>query len=81
MTLSRRKYKGSRIEWDADECAQPIPDVRLQKPQTQAAPTKPGLNPLANRFQLLDLDDDSDDDNGVDVTLGISTPGSVEMAA
>ncbi|ROT42776.1 hypothetical protein SODALDRAFT_319380 [Sodiomyces alkalinus F11] len=78
--MSRLKYKGSKIEWDSDECAQPIPAAR-PKPRTQPAPAKQGLNPLANRFQLLGLDDDSDDEDEDGVALGFRTPSSVDIAA
>ncbi|KAL2752566.1 hypothetical protein ACRALDRAFT_2068951, partial [Sodiomyces alcalophilus JCM 7366] len=60
--MSRLKYKGSKIEWDADECAQPLPEAQHPKPRAQPAPARQALNPLANRFQLLGLDDDSGDD-------------------
>ncbi|KAI0141258.1 hypothetical protein GGR57DRAFT_487510 [Xylariaceae sp. FL1272] len=69
---SRAKYKGSKIEWDKDECAQP-----LEVPQKQPAhPVKPGAAPppaptkLRNRFDLLRIDDD---DNGSDDRIDTSS--------
>ncbi|KAF9765492.1 hypothetical protein IL306_002217 [Fusarium sp. DS 682] len=71
---SRSEYKTSRIEWCADECAQPLqylpseiqdpaPDV---KPQRRDVPTHPSRkNLMGNRFKLLDLSD-SDGSNGDD---------------
>ncbi|KAJ2892409.1 RNA recognition motif containing protein [Zalerion maritima] len=59
--MSRLKYKGSKIEWDADECAQPLEKVQPLRLRNQAPAPKKTLNPMANRFQLLNLDDDDDD--------------------
>ncbi|KAI0389864.1 hypothetical protein F5Y17DRAFT_447144 [Xylariaceae sp. FL0594] len=63
--MSRAKYKGSRIDWDIDECDQPF-DV-IQKKAPQLAPPKPSpARETRNRFDTLRLDDDdnneSDDD-------------------
>ncbi|PHH61053.1 hypothetical protein CDD81_821 [Ophiocordyceps australis] len=59
--MSRREYKGSRIEWGPDECAQPldhIPKPHKPAPAPAAAPTKRGVlkSPTMNRFRLLDLE-------------------------
>jgi hypothetical protein len=58
--LDDRKYKGTKIEWDIDECAQPYapvaPKPRREVPQTNRAPNG------ANRFQLLNIDGDEDED-------------------
>ncbi|CAM1502828.1 Fc.00g076040.m01.CDS01 [Cosmosporella sp. VM-42] len=66
--MSRFKYKNSKIEWGADECAGPLtqmPVKRQPAPAVRLAPTtKAPLNPLANRFRLLNLEDIDDDDNG-----------------
>ncbi|KAH7243260.1 uncharacterized protein BKA55DRAFT_87770 [Fusarium redolens] len=71
---SRLEYRTSRIEWCADECAQPlqsmssaihdpVPNVKSQR---RAIPTHPSRkNLMGNRFQLLDLSD-SDGSNGDD---------------
>ncbi|KAF5624048.1 RNA binding Nrd1 [Fusarium sp. NRRL 52700] len=64
----------SRIEWYADECAQPfqrissafgepVPDVKPQRSVIPAHPSRKDL--MGNRFQLLDLSD-SDGSNGDD---------------
>ena len=54
------KYKGTKIEWDVDECAQPFvvppPKARREAPQPKKAP-------IANRFQLLNLDDEDEDED------------------
>ncbi|KAI1264030.1 hypothetical protein F5Y18DRAFT_392329 [Xylariaceae sp. FL1019] len=63
--LSRSKYKGSKIEWDKDECAQPleVPEKQAMHPVKPAAATLPAPTKLRNRFDLLRVDDD---DNGSD---------------
>lgn len=69
-----RKYKGSKIEWDADECAQPLerpPHVTngpggRQPPRRensrsmahQRRKSAAGAAGVVNRFQLLNLDPD-----------------------
>ncbi len=72
LTL-RRTYKGSKIEWDNDECA-----ATLERPvlaRMENLPTKKKDAPLMNRFQLLNIDgteDDSEDDEHG--TSGITLP-------
>ncbi|EFW98880.1 hypothetical protein CMQ_4732 [Grosmannia clavigera kw1407] len=73
--ISRSKFKGSKIEWYPDECAQPLESFHQNvqpssKPKKVAVTTKKLAMPkVANRFQLLDLangDDENseyDDDN------------------
>lgn len=76
--MSRLKYKGSKIEWDADECAQPLPEVPNYRPRREVRQPRKAMNPMANRFQLLNLDDDDDDDDGISAF----TPNkSVDIAA
>jgi len=57
-----RKYKGSKIEWDVDECAQPIPTAPMPKPRMEPASMKKTNSYMPNRFQLLNVDDGSDDE-------------------
>ncbi|KAK0623263.1 hypothetical protein B0T14DRAFT_515738 [Immersiella caudata] len=58
--MSRLKYKGTKIEWDVDECAQPYAPVP-PKPKREAS--QPKKTPAAaNRFQLLNIDDDDEDE-------------------
>ncbi|KAF7556124.1 hypothetical protein G7Z17_g1574 [Cylindrodendrum hubeiense] len=55
--MSRAKYRGSRIQWAADECAEPLAQVPV--PRRSSAPAvKTPANHMTNRFQLLDLRDD-----------------------
>ncbi|KAK1659389.1 hypothetical protein BDP55DRAFT_733340 [Colletotrichum godetiae] len=62
--MSRFKYKGSRIEWGVDECAQPLP-AEPQRIQTQVPPTRRPMNPMANRFELLKLDKAEEDEENI----------------
>jgi hypothetical protein len=60
---SRLKYKGAKIEFYDDECAEPLPKIERKPPKqhsllaTRAAPVH--LNP----FSMLAADDQSDNDN------------------
>lgn len=63
--MSRAVYKGMKIEWYPDECAQPLPKVQ-HVPKKESVPvTSKKLNPMVNRFQMLNMDgteDGSEDD-------------------
>ncbi|KAK2761868.1 RNA recognition motif containing protein [Colletotrichum kahawae] len=61
--MSRFKYKGSRIDWDVDECSQTLEKFQYSRAPAQPLSTKTPLDPMANRFQLLHLDDDEDDED------------------
>ncbi|KAK4068198.1 uncharacterized protein Triagg1_7441 [Trichoderma aggressivum f. europaeum] len=53
--MSRLKYKSSRLEWDADECGQPLGQVPLiprLKPPSRAVPVRRSVS-SGNRFQIL----------------------------
>lgn len=67
--MSRAVYKGMRIEWYPDECAQPLPKTQyvLKRESAPQPAKKPNL--MVNRFQMLNMDgmeDDDDDDDGSD---------------
>ena len=51
------------IDWYPDECARPIPQVAYAPKKEIPQPLKK-LNPMANRFQLLNIDgaEESTDD-------------------
>lgn len=55
------KYKGSKIDWDVDECDQPFATTSQPKPRQQT-PTNSRTNggTMTNRFNLLNIDDDGD---------------------
>ena len=58
---SNRRYKGKKINYDVDECAQPYPQPAL-KPRKEAAPPKKSFAAVPNRFHLLNLDDGEEDE-------------------
>ncbi|KAL6862069.1 hypothetical protein J3F83DRAFT_716887 [Trichoderma novae-zelandiae] len=54
--MSRLKYKGCRIEWDVDECAQPLnqmPVMSRRRAPFPVAPVARSIRTTSNRFQLL----------------------------
>ncbi|KAG6364849.1 hypothetical protein INS49_006453 [Diaporthe citri] len=55
------KYKGSKIDWDVDECNQPFATTAQPKARQQT-PTNSRTNggAMTNRFNLLNIDDDGD---------------------
>jgi hypothetical protein len=58
MTIST--YKGSKIEWDDDECAGPL--IKPQQfRQENIVPKKKNDAPMLNRFHLLNMDGTEDD--------------------
>ncbi|TVY35638.1 Negative regulator of differentiation [Lachnellula occidentalis] len=69
--MSRSTYKGSKIEWDNDECAAPL-ERPQQFRQENVAPKKKDA-PVMNRFQLLNMDDDDEDDEHDTSVLSFAT--------
>ncbi len=65
MLIETRTYKGTKIEWDNDECAAAL-DTPLQTRSVNVPPKKKQNAPLMNRFQLLDMDRTEDGSEGVD---------------
>ncbi|KAI1908397.1 hypothetical protein LOZ64_005577 [Ophidiomyces ophidiicola] len=62
---SRMPYKMMRIEFYPDECAGSLrrsPPLRRK----EASPQAKKLNPMANRFEILHLDESDDDSDGLD---------------
>ena len=84
--MSRATYKGLKIEWYPDECAQPLPKVQHPpKRENIPVPSKKS-NPMVNRFQMLNMDgtedgsgdDDADELEGytpIGHTASWTTPG------
>ncbi|KAK4146401.1 uncharacterized protein C8A04DRAFT_25911 [Dichotomopilus funicola] len=62
--MSRLRYKGKKIAYAADECAQPYHQAAVAKPRDSVttASKKTGLRGVSNRFQLLNLDDTVDEE-------------------
>ncbi|KAK2032811.1 hypothetical protein LX32DRAFT_635889 [Colletotrichum zoysiae] len=63
--MSRQKYKRSRIEWDIDECAQPLEVAQTHRVQPHVLSSKRPMNPMANRFEVLKLDANDDDEENM----------------
>ena len=76
--MSRATYKGLRIEWYPDECAEPLPKLSFavkKENRARSPPKKP--NVTVNRFQMLKMDGDgtedgSEEDNDASVLLDMS---------
>ncbi|KAI9723128.1 MAG: hypothetical protein M1828_004376 [Chrysothrix sp. TS-e1954] len=72
---SRAAYKGLRIDWYPDECAEPIPTSSWTKPTGRKADSKPSNTKSAsivNRFDLLEITatkDTSEEESGDDSAL------------
>ncbi|MCJ1281273.1 hypothetical protein MMC26_000591 [Xylographa opegraphella] len=68
--MSRGAYKAARIEWYPDECAQALPKVQHIPRKENTAPPVKSLNPMVNRFQMLNMDgtedgSEEDDEGGI----------------
>lgn len=61
--MSRAAYKGSRIEWYPDECAQELLKVHHTNRQPAAASPKKASS-MTNRFQMLNMDGTEDGSDG-----------------
>lgn len=57
--LSRLPYKGIKIEWYPDECAEALPKpIQRPVPLPSQAVVTPKRKTVINRFNLLSLDDE-----------------------
>ena len=66
--MSRVTYKGMKIEWFPDECAQPLPEMKYAPKKENLAPPQPQTFTSAmNRFQMLNIDTEDDSE---EVKLG-----------
>ena len=68
--MSRATYKGARIEWLADECARSLPKAHFVPKKENVAPPVKKVNPMVNRFQMLNMDgtedgSEEDEDDGL----------------
>ncbi|CAD6579599.1 MAG: hypothetical protein ASARMPRED_009197 [Alectoria sarmentosa] len=62
--MSRVTYKGMKIEWYPDECAQPLPKTQYAPKKENLAPSQPKkFTSAMNRFQMLNLDNDGTEDD------------------
>ncbi|ROV98257.1 hypothetical protein VSDG_04395 [Cytospora chrysosperma] len=77
--MSRAKYKGCKIDWDLDECAQPFERPTRVKHRKDTPPArKTNGKSVANRFHLLNLEDDGDE---AEMSLDFSAKKTVGIAA
>ncbi|KAK3990172.1 hypothetical protein QBC44DRAFT_325782 [Cladorrhinum sp. PSN332] len=59
--ISRARYKGIHVQFGVDECAQPYPEQPTPKARDAYQPKKP-VAAVTNRFQLLNVDDEEEDE-------------------
>ncbi|CAJ2506055.1 Uu.00g001850.m01.CDS01 [Anthostomella pinea] len=81
--MSRATYKGSKIEWDVDECEQPIEVIQKMPPQPvpQRAPPNKAAPGFRNRFDMLRLDDEDNDETDDKFDTSSEMPGTVDVTA
>lgn len=70
---SRMPYKLMRIEYYPDECTDPLPKIQPFPKRDTPKPVK-NLNPMANRFEMLLLEDETEDDSDGADNLTSCTP-------
>jgi len=63
--MSRAIYKGLKIEWEADECADPIQKVQPPVRNEQKKSKKKKSSTLMNRFGVLNVEDGEDEDHDI----------------
>ncbi|KAI0535200.1 hypothetical protein GGR58DRAFT_479979 [Xylaria digitata] len=78
--MSRVKYKGSKIEWDVDECDQPF-EVVHKATLRPYPPAKTAVAGTRNRFDMLRLDDDDNNDSDDKFDTSSEMPSTVDVAA
>ncbi|KAK6218718.1 hypothetical protein LQW54_002641 [Pestalotiopsis sp. IQ-011] len=83
--MSRATYKSCKIEWDVDECAQPLETPRKVAPPKPlpAVAIKPQGVTMRNRFATLRLDDDDngDSDDRYDTSTEYTAQSPIGVAA
>ncbi|KAJ3575965.1 hypothetical protein NPX13_g3849 [Xylaria arbuscula] len=79
--MSRAKYKGSKIDWDVDECDQPfVADQRMPTKSQSPLPKSPAAG-THNRFAMLRLDDDDNNESDDKFDTSSGMPSTVDVAA
>ena len=73
--MSRASYKGLKIEWYADECAEPLPKALSVSKKENVPPSKGKVMPVMNRFDLLNLDGPNDGSEDEGLSQGPLPPG------
>ena len=54
--MSRGRYKGLKLEFYADECAQPLPAPQYPNRKTEPRMSPKKQDAMVNRFHLLNMD-------------------------
>jgi hypothetical protein len=74
--MSRMMYKGKKIEFYPDNCEQPLPELTFTKSRRESkVPQK--LNPLANRFEMLNMEGTEDGSDTASETDGGVPAGTI----
>ena len=78
--MSRAAYKGMKIEWYADECAQPLPKIQ-HTPRREHRGPSPAQKHTAtvNRFQMLGIDGTEDGSSDEDEPTALSDFSSLTV--
>ncbi|KAK2747829.1 hypothetical protein FQN55_004705 [Onygenales sp. PD_40] len=77
--MSRLTYKGMKIEYYPDECAAPLPKMQYASKKVAPVPVKK-LDPMANRFQMLNMDGAEDSEEEDELTSSTSLGGNISWA-
>lgn len=78
--MSRLAYKGMKIEYYPDECARPLPKVQYVPKKVVPSPPVKKATPMANRFQMLNMDGANDSDEEDELTSTTSLGGNLSWA-
>ncbi|KAI0486849.1 hypothetical protein F4859DRAFT_467160 [Xylaria cf. heliscus] len=82
--MSRAKYKGSKIEWDVDECDKPFEvsqKTSTKLPPQRVPPTKALFANTRNRFDMLRIDDDDNHESDDKFDTSSEMPSTVDVVA
>ncbi|OJD17034.1 hypothetical protein AJ78_02829 [Emergomyces pasteurianus Ep9510] len=78
--MSRLAYKGMKIEYYPDECAGPLPKVQYAPKKVAPSPPAKKAAPMANRFQMLNMDGADDSEEEDELTSSASLTGNMSWA-
>ncbi|KAI0428617.1 hypothetical protein F5Y09DRAFT_343529 [Xylaria sp. FL1042] len=79
--MSRAKYKGSKIEWDIDECDQPFEAIQKTSTKPHPTPAKTSTASTRNRFDMLRIDDDDNNESDDKFDTSSGMPSTVDVVA
>ncbi|EGE78564.1 hypothetical protein BDBG_07091 [Blastomyces gilchristii SLH14081] len=78
--MSRLAYKGMKIEYYPDECADPLPKVQYVPKKVAPQPPARKPAPMTNRFQMLNMDGANDSEGEDELTSSTSLGGNLSWA-